>query len=317
MKNLILTLLVLMSATIFATTIYDIQYTTDPGTDGTYPSPLVDQEVTVTGIVTANNYYSSGNANRFFISDPVGGAWHGVFVFNFDATPNIGDEVEVTGTVSEYYGFTELGNVTVSILGEGNPVPDAAPVSTGDLASGEAYEGVLTRLSNVTVTQLPDNYGQWYVDDGSGECQIDDAIFSYSPVIGQTFGSITGAVDYSYDEYGLNPRSESDLVMTFAADNMIPASAELAGCFPNPYYAANSKVNISFAVKNNSFVTVEIYNLKGQRVKQLVSSQLSAGPYSVIWNGKDKNNVAVGSGIYLYKLKTDNVTLTKKMILMH
>ena len=317
MKNLILILLVLMSATIFATTIYDIQYTTDPGTDGTYPSPLVDQEVTVTGIVTANNYYSSGNSNRFFISDPSGGAWHGVYVFNFDATPNIGDEVEVTGTVSEYYGFTELGNVTVSILSDGNPVPEAVSVSTGDLASNEAYEGVLTRLSNVTVTQLPDEHGQWYVDDGSGACQIDDAIFSYTPVIGQTFGSITGAVDYSYSEYGLNPRSESDLIITFAADNLIPASAELAGCFPNPFYSANSKVNISFAVKNTSFVTVEIYNLKGQKVKTLANGEFNAGSHIVNWNGKDENNVSVGSGIYLYKLKTDNFSLAKKMILMN
>ena len=55
---------------VFATTIYDIQYTTNPGTNGWYPSPMVDQDVTVIGIVTGA-YFSHGD-NMFFISDPEG-----------------------------------------------------------------------------------------------------------------------------------------------------------------------------------------------------------------------------------------------------
>jgi len=51
-------------------------------------------------------------------------------------------------------------------------------------------------------------------------------------------------------------------------------------------------------------------------VKQLVSDQLSAGQHSVVWDGRDGNNLPVGSGIYFYKLKTDNFEKTRKMILM-
>jgi len=71
MKKIILSAILLFTtAILFATTIYDIQYTTNPGTNGWYPSPMVDQDVTVIGIVTGA-YFSHGD-NMFFISDPEG-----------------------------------------------------------------------------------------------------------------------------------------------------------------------------------------------------------------------------------------------------
>jgi len=69
------------------------------------------------------------------------------------------------------------------------------------------------KISNVTVTEEPSSYGEWFVDDGSGNCQIDDGIYTYNdPTIGETFASITGAVDYYPSEYGINPRDADDFV---------------------------------------------------------------------------------------------------------
>jgi len=51
-------------------------------------------------------------------------------------------------------------------------------------------------------------------------------------------------------------------------------------------------------------------------VKTLISDKFSAGQQSVVWDGRDKNNQPVGSGIYFYKLKTGNFEKTRKMILM-
>jgi len=66
----------------------------------------------------------------------------------------------------------------------------------------------------------------------------------------------------------------------------------------------------------NNYVSLEIYNMKGQKVKQLVSGQLSAGQHSIVWNGKDDNNKTVSSGIYFYKFKTSDYQATKKMLLL-
>ncbi|RLC58266.1 MAG: hypothetical protein DRH89_01535 [Candidatus Cloacimonadota bacterium] len=89
---------------------------------------------------------------------------------------------------------------------------------------------------------------------------------------------------------------------------------ELSQNYPNPF---NPETTISFSVtQTSSFVTLNIYNIKGQQVKQLISEQLPAGQHSVIWNGKDDNGKFVSTGIYFYKLKTENFEKTRKMILL-
>ena len=207
-KVLLLIVLLIMTSVIWSETVYDIQYTTDPSGD----SPLAGQIVNVSGIVTATNWYSSGNANRFFLSDAEGGEWHGIFVFNYDYIVELGDEVEVTAEVSEYYGFTELINLTaLTVLSSGNPVPDALVVTTLALSGTEAYESVLVQVNGIEVTQDPDEHGQAYIDDGSGACQTDDAMYDYEPSLGTEYEYMIGIVDYSYDEYGLNPRSSMDI----------------------------------------------------------------------------------------------------------
>jgi len=261
-KYLLLILLFCLPTIILsATTIYDIQYTTIPGSDGTYPSTMEGQTVTVTGIVTANNYYSSGNSNRFFMSTQEGGEWNGIFVFNYDYEVELGDQVEVTGKVSEYYGFTEIGNISaLSILSSGNQVPAPVEISTNELATEEAYEGVLVKIRNVTVTQTPDEHGQWYVDDGSGQCQIDDGIYEYpNPQIGNEFISITGAVDYSYDEYGLNPRSEEDFV---TGGDITPPTITSANA------TSSTNVNLVFSekVSQETAEVISNYNINGLTV---------------------------------------------------
>ena len=82
---------------------------------------------------------------------------------------------------------------------------------------------------------------------------------------------------------------------------------------PNPF---NPTTTISFSLPNNSNVELSIYNIKGQRVKQLISDQLSAGEHSVVWDGTDNNNIPVTSGIYFHKLKVSNFQKVRKMILL-
>jgi len=83
--------------------------------------------------------------------------------------------------------------------------------------------------------------------------------------------------------------------------------------YPNPF---NPTTMIEFSIQNDSKVELSIYNIKGQKVKQLIIDQLSAGEHSVVWDGRDENNFPVGSGIYFYKLRVDDLEKTRKMILM-
>jgi flagellar hook assembly protein FlgD len=63
-------------------------------------------------------------------------------------------------------------------------------------------------------------------------------------------------------------------------------------------------------------IELTIYNIKGQKVRTLYSGIVDEGEHKMIWNGKDTNNKLVSSGIYFYKLKTNNKELTRKMLMM-
>ncbi|MCD4820149.1 MAG: T9SS type A sorting domain-containing protein [Candidatus Cloacimonetes bacterium] len=308
-----------------ATTIYDIQYTTNAG-DGTYPSPMVDQEVTITGIVTATNYGHGGEYQSFYMCDlpEIGiGAWHGIMIFNTDAeqSPEVGDEVEVSGTVTEYYGLTEIGYVTVSIVSSGNPVPAPVSIICSVLSTTENYECVFAQLTDLTVVQEQDEFGQWLVTDGTGICQVDDEFFYLDtvdpPIViseGDTYPVIKGIVDYSYNEFGMNPRSPLDFEESgFSENEIVSVKASLSSNFPNPF---NPETNIAFSTVSNDNTQIVIYNMRGQLVKTLVDKTYPIGSHSEVWNGTDENGRSVSSGMYFYKMKSGRYTTTKKMILM-
>ncbi|MEA2095193.1 MAG: FlgD immunoglobulin-like domain containing protein [Candidatus Cloacimonadota bacterium] len=84
--------------------------------------------------------------------------------------------------------------------------------------------------------------------------------------------------------------------------------------FPNPF---NPVTTISFSVTQNSdFVNLEVYNIKGQKVKTLLNEQMQKGKHSIVWLGLDSNNKPVSSGIYLYKIKAGNQESVKRMLLL-
>lgn len=116
-----------------------------------------------------------------------------------------------------------------------------------------------------------------------------------------------------YDVY------ESDLTDDFvvevvAAGDVLPVNGTiLHGNVPNPF---NPTTAISFTLENSGHVTLEIFNVKGEKVRTLVNTDLEATLHSVIWNGQDDLGRTSASGVYFYKMKTGSFTSTKKMVLM-
>ncbi|MGH8004151.1 MAG: FlgD immunoglobulin-like domain containing protein [Limisphaerales bacterium] len=93
----------------------------------------------------------------------------------------------------------------------------------------------------------------------------------------------------------------------------LPKEYSLRGNYPNPF---NAKTIISFALPQESRVTLDIYNILGQKVKTLVDGAMPAGYHNLEWNGTDANGLGVSSGVYLYKLKADNFTRVNRMTLL-
>ena len=94
---------------------------------------------------------------------------------------------------------------------------------------------------------------------------------------------------------------------------ILPESITLDQNYPNPF---NPSTEITYSLNNDSHVTLTIYNMVGQKVNVLENNIQTAGSHTVQWNGTDLSGRSVSSGVYLYTLESDNVTMTKKMILM-
>jgi hypothetical protein len=82
---------------------------------------------------------------------------------------------------------------------------------------------------------------------------------------------------------------------------------------PNPF---GLTTRISFALPEESHVTLSIYNLEGKRVRMLVDEMLSEGVKAYEWDGRNDRGNPVSSGIYLYRLKAGKNVLTRKMLLV-
>ena len=181
-------------------------------------SPYSGDDVTVTGIVTVggDEYYSSTSGAQYSVlEDASGGEWSGLVLFGYDGVMDSferGDSVVVSGYINEYYGLTELVVQTVDYRDAGHTVPSPESITTGDM-SQEKWEGVLISFQDVTVTSDPTSYGEYFVDDGSGDAMADDkGVYPFSPSNGDTFSEMIGVVFYEYDFFRIQPRDESDIV---------------------------------------------------------------------------------------------------------
>jgi fibronectin type 3 domain-containing protein len=94
-----------------------------------------------------------------------------------------------------------------------------------------------------------------------------------------------------------------------------PIVTELHGNYPNPF---NPTTTISFQIntENSEDTELDIYNVKGQKVKLLVNEQLQSGNYSVTWDGRDDSGKFTASGLYFYKLNCGKYSSTRKMLLL-
>ncbi len=92
-----------------------------------------------------------------------------------------------------------------------------------------------------------------------------------------------------------------------------PQSYQLRHNFPNPF---NSTTTIEFSLPKRSFVDLDILSVDGRVVRSLVGREMGPGHYQVQWRGRNEENGAVSSGMYLCRLRSNGITLNRKLILV-
>ncbi|MBD3402205.1 T9SS type A sorting domain-containing protein [candidate division GN15 bacterium] len=121
------------------------------------------------------------------------------------------------------------------------------------------------------------------------------------------------------DNGPVGPRTEDPVFENLAfsltgdTDSELPTEYALSQNYPNPF---NPTTQISFSLPTPGNVSLEVYNVLGQKVTTLVDGNMGAGNHVVEWDGKNSAGVGVSSGVYFYRIATDNFVDTKKMMML-
>jgi len=94
-------------------------------------------------------------------------------------------------------------------------------------------------------------------------------------------------------------------------ENHLPSEYRLKPNFPNPF---NPNTTITFELPEDNIVSLQVFDVQGSHIITLVNQKLDAGVHNFIWNGRDKNNNMVSSGIYICTIRTDVFTASQKML---
>ena len=95
--------------------------------------------------------------------------------------------------------------------------------------------------------------------------------------------------------------------------NITPDQLTLYQNYPNPF---NPTTVINYKIKNETYIRIDIYDLKGNHIKNLLSKKMIEGSHKVQWDSKNKKGLKVPSGVYIYTIKSNVFIKSKKMILV-
>jgi hypothetical protein len=224
---------------------------------------------------------------------------------------------------SDFFSFRPIDRPHLAALLA--PENESTGTSTTPTLSWRYYELPYTMSSRILVSLTYDDianpFGQMnpiidiVVPYSAGQYTISDSL-SYNT---QYFWRVINSNECCsypapYWDFGYGVRSFTTMHDTSIDDEtMVGYENRLQQNYPNPF---NPSTLISFSISQTDYVKLQVYNVKGQLVKTLISDILDAGRHSITWHGDNDKGSAVSSGIYFYRLECSSHSQTKKMLLM-
>jgi hypothetical protein len=294
-----------------------------------------DPSVNVTGIVTSMLPLGTGIAGPGTIQDSqTGVAIYGSF-FSSDSSLKVGDSVLVSAvSVASYNGLTELdytANSAVKIISH-NHVISPVVITIPQISQGwngfEKYQSMYVQINNVTFADTAKQfslisgktYGETYIVSNADTVEM---YFTKNcpSLLGKPIPKVPVNVKGIVDQYTsaspanggweIVPLDSSAIITTVTAvDSKVTQeySLDLYQNYPNPF---NPSTIISFSVPSAQRVELIVYDILGRKVSTLFNSVAPAGVTSV--NFKADN---LASGMYIYTVKTNTSSLSKKLLLL-
>jgi outer membrane protein assembly factor BamB len=176
---------------------------------------------------------------------------------------------------------------------------------TFDQFQGDAHSAPVYVLLNQKPIQSPEDarYFVGYIDKHIA--LLDSANhFANKEQKEYTFTRYREAQEIYRKLAGVNP---------LAAGEAKPETFELLPASPNPF---NASTVIQYRIPYSCRVMLAVYDILGRRIAILENETKKAGSFRILWDGKDKNGVQMGSGVYIIRLQTDNTGIYRKIALV-
>jgi hypothetical protein len=192
-------------------------------------------------------------------------------------------------------GANSYANATVEVVAAGTGTGIEGITVTGHWSGATTDTDVCTTGPDGTCTVRSSNVKK----------PTQDFCFTVDSVVGtgyywdDTQGVITNCVAPA--------RNESEILASG-----VPADFFVSGAQPNPF---NETTQFSLRLPQAAGVTFSVYNMRGQKVRTLISGDVGAGSYMVTWDGTSDAGEPLASGIYFYRVLAGDRMVTRKMIL--
>ena len=131
----------------------------------------------------------------------------------------------------------------------------------------------------------------------------------------ETYPPATGYEDFMNRVYvGIYSNDYAgDVVVGNDVEQLGPTKFTLQQNYPNPF---NPVTNITYDIPEATDVTLEIYNVMGQRVRTLAQGNHEPGRYQIVWSATNDIGQALSSGMYIYRIQAGDFVSVKKLVLM-
>ncbi len=258
----------------------------------------------------------------------------GTFIYDFTnpGTPVLQGSILDPGIAYNHSGWTTTDGNFLFICDElaNHPSPDiivydisnlSNPQRVGEFADPDATIHNLFVLGDYAVTSYYNQGFQVFdVSDPANISKVDQ--FDTSIFNGEGFNGAWGVYPFapsgniyiSDQQSGLHIfELNTETTSVGPEPDIQPGTFALYNNYPNPF---NPETRIAYDLGKGSAVTLEIFNMLGQKVRTLANGRKAAGSHEVIWDGADNAGQQVSSGIYFYRLEAGDFVDTKRMLLV-
>jgi len=253
------------------------------------------------------------------------------YIYNMPITPMQNEPVNSGSPATVTLAYSDVPTGASDIL---TVVSEEIPERVAGVQLEINYDPATVSLGIPRVTEDNEKFALSYKDNGNGSMKM--VMYHMSPLKSSELiqPGIANLVDipiiarreiHSGDKNQIRlnkaylSTSSAGVIEVDGAEPIVPSSFTLHQNYPNPFNPSTS-IEFTIGMPENGIgsqnVSLDIFNILGQTVKNLVKDNLPPGDYKVEWNGTNTNEQRVASGIYLYRLRVGPETDTKKMMLL-